>query len=149
MGHDGQRGGETEDAVEGLVAVDEHVTCRRAHEQLDAWHGVGVELGKEIGVVVGGAEEEGVVDVTLRSSQPLFVGERLEGGRLRLGVGHVEEGGHAASGCRTALCLDVGLVRQSGLAEVDVRVDDAGQDIAARGVDGANDGTAVGHGTGG
>ena len=85
-------------------------------------------------VVVGGAEEKTVVDVTLAGRQLELLVERLERGGLRHGVGHVEVAGDAACGRRLRLGVDVGLGRQSRLAEVYVVVDDARQYKASRGV---------------
>ena len=134
MDHDGQRAGSTKDAVEGLIAVDEHIACRRAHEELDAWHAMPVESRQQGDIVVGGAEEEGVVHVTALGSTAVLVVEGLEGGGLRHGVGHVEKGGHTTCRCRTALTLHVGLLGQPGLAEVHMVVDDAWQNVCARSI---------------
>ena len=54
---------------------------------------------------------------------------------LGQGVGHVEEGRDAAGGRGAAFALHVGFVRQARVAEVYVGVDDAGQQVAASGVD--------------
>ncbi len=50
-----------EEGAQGGVGVDEHVACRRAHEQFHAGHArvVGAAQGVEVGV--GGSDEEGVV----------------------------------------------------------------------------------------
>ena len=61
--------------------------------------------------------------------------EGLDGGGLRHGVGHVEEGGDATCSGSTALALDVGLVGQAGLTEMHMAVNDARQDVAAVGGD--------------
>ena len=115
-----------EDLHQCLLPVDEHVARAAAHEELDAGQAVRVELGKQVGIVVGGSEEERVVDVALLPGQAELLVERLQGGHLRDGVGHVEERRHAPIGCRAALALDVGLGGESRFAEVHMCVDDTG-----------------------
>ena len=51
--------------VEGVVAVDEHVSCARAHEQCHARDAIAVELTKGVDVGIGSAVEETVVHVAL------------------------------------------------------------------------------------
>ena len=97
MSHDGQRSGR-EDALQGLPAVDEHISRRRAHEQLDARDAVNIELGENVGIVVSGAEEEAIVHMTLRGSQGKLLIKRLKGGGLGHGIRHVEIGGDTS--CR-------------------------------------------------
>ena len=64
-----------------------------------------------------------------------FFPEGLTRGRGGHAVGHVEDGGDA-SGCGSlAFSVEVGLVGKSGVAEVNVVVDDAGEDVAACGVE--------------
>ena len=55
-------------------------------------------------------------------------------GGLRLGVGHVEDGGDSTAGGGTALAFHRCLVGEPGLAEVYVGVDDAGQDVGSLGI---------------
>ncbi len=64
-----------------------------------------------------------------------LVGKRIGGNRQRVGVGHLEDGGDPAhdGGARTG--LEVFLVFGAGLAEMHLRVDDAGQDMEAGAVD--------------
>ena len=64
----------------------------------------------------------------------LLQGFERHGGRD--GVGHVHDGCHSAGCGGAALAQDVRLVRQAGVTEVYVVVDDAGHQVAARGVDG-------------
>ena len=134
MHHDGQWR-QAEDAVERLVTVDEHIAGGTAHKELHAGNAVGVKLRQQVGVVVGGAEEEGVVHVALRSGQPLLLVECFKGGGLRHGVGHIEVAGHSSSRRGAAFAVDVGFRREAGLAEVHMVVDDARQHVAARGID--------------
>ena len=73
--------------------------------------------------------------MAFRLRQAEFLFQSLHGGRLRHGVRHVDIGRHATIGCRTAFALDVGLLGQSGFAEMHVRVDNTGQHKTARGID--------------
>ena len=57
-----------------------------------------------------------------------LVGQRLGGDGQRAGVGHLEDGGDAAHHGRARAGLEVFLVLGAGLAEMDLRVDHAGQD---------------------
>ena len=134
---------EGEEAVEGFFLIDEHVACGGAHEEFDAWHLVDVELAQLVEVVVGGAREEGVVDVHALDGHSLLVAECLEGGGLRLGVGHVEDGGDASIGGSTALALHGGFVGEPWLAEVYVGVDDAWQHVSSLGVYNSIEGTSA------
>ena len=94
-----------------------------------------VGLAERLGVVVGCAEIEGVVDGAVFPSPLPFVlpGRFRRGGGH--GVGHFHIGGHAAVGCCTALAAYRRLVRHARLAKVDVLVDDARQHIASCRVD--------------
>ena len=86
-------------------------------------------------VGVGRPDEKAKVDMAVHVSGGQFL---LHVGRchgLRQGVGHVEERGDAAGGRGSALTVKVGLIRQSGIAEVDMGVNDAGQEVTARCVD--------------
>ena len=59
----------------------------------------------------------------------MLVGQGLGGGHRGHGVGHVEDGGHAAEGRRGGAAGEVFLLGIAGVAEVDVDVDGAGQDV--------------------
>ena len=71
-----------------------------------------------IDVVVGGTDEEAVVDVRLACCVGILVVECLERCGLRIGVGHIEIGRDTAKCSCTAFRFDVGLLCQSGVAEV-------------------------------
>ena len=130
-------------AVEGLVAVDEHISCRAAHEHLYARNARGVEVLEECRVVVCGSEEEAVVHVALRGGDAELAVEFLECRRLWHGVGHVEDGSHSAGGRRTRLAVDVALRRKSRLPHVHMVVDDAWQHVASCGIDDVLDAVSV------
>ena len=69
------------------------------------------------------------------AAAPHLVGERLGRRRLRVGVRHFEDGRHPAHDGGAGAGLQIFLVLQAGLAEVDLRVDDARQDMQAPAVD--------------
>ena len=94
-----------------------------------------VDLLQRVDVVVGGAYEEGIVDMTLPGSQLSLCLKGLERGGLWLGVGHVEERCHATIGGSTALTLHVGLGGESRLTKMDMTVDDTRKHITAVGID--------------
>ena len=135
VGHQRQGRSSSEDAAQRRIAVHEHVARRGAHEELDAWYAVGRQLREEVGIIVGGTEEERVVDMALLGGQPELLLQRLKRRRLRHAVGHVEIAGDAAGSGSTALGVNVGFFRQSGLTEMHVVIDDAGQNEASRGID--------------
>ena len=85
-----------------------------------------VDRRNDINVVVGGTDEEAVVDVRLACSVGILVVECLERCGLRIGVGHVEIRRDTAKRSRAALCFDVGLLCQSGVAEVHMVVNHTG-----------------------
>ena len=94
-----------------------------------------VELVEFLGVFGGGTEEESVVHMAFGLCDFDFFLEGLTRGSGGHAVGHVEDGGDA-SGCGSlAFSVEVGLVGKSGVAEVNVVVDDAGEDIATGGIE--------------
>ena len=125
-----------EDAPQAVHAVHQHIACAGAHEEFDAADACLVQLGEEPVIVVRRAEVARVVHHAFLRQQRLFLLQGFEGRGGRVGVGHVHDGGHSACGGGAALAEDVRLVRQAGVAEVHVVVDDAGQQEAACGVDG-------------
>ena len=92
------------------------------------------ELAEGIYIIIRSAIEEGVVDMTLLTSQRLLLFQRLQRGSLRIAVRHIEVAGNATGSCRTALRIDVCLFRQARLTEVYVVVDDTWQYVATRGI---------------
>ena len=65
-----------------------------------------------------------------------LVGKRVRVRGQRVGVGHLEHRRDAAHDRRAAAGLEIFLVLVSGLAEMNLAVDDAGQHVQARHVDG-------------
>ena len=96
---------------------------------------MGIELGKEIGIVVGGTKEETVVHVALLGCEGELLFQSLQCRSLWHRIGHIEIGGDTSSGGGTALCVDIRLLRQTWLTEVYVVVDDAWEHKTARSVD--------------
>ena len=64
-----------------------------------------------------------------------FFPEGLARGGRGHAVGHVEDGGDASGSGSLAFGVEVGLMGKSGVAEVNVVVDDAGEDIATGGIE--------------
>ena len=136
--HDGR--GRGEQRLQGLLVVDQHVARRRAHEKLDAADTAVVGLRYFLEIVVGGSQPESIVGPRLGTGQVHLV---LPGGqrhRGRVGVGHVEKGGHASRHRRHRLGGDVGLVRQPRLAEMHMGVDHPGQQPQPPGLDALHSG---------
>ena len=132
--HDGQPR-VLEDGAERALIVYEHIAGRRAHKEFDAAHLARIEAFQFVGVAARCAVEETEIHEALMLCRfPLFV-ERLHRGGLRHGVGHIEHRGHAARSGGLALGEKIGLCRQTRVAEMHVRVYDAGQDVCALGVD--------------
>ena len=136
MRHHGQAQGGTglEHLDERPELIHQHASRGGAHKQLDAWQPGLVEFGVIGHVIARGAIVESVVDVAFLVPAPHLVVPRPLRGGLRNGVGHIEERRHTAIGGRPRLTLDVGLVGQSGLTEVHMTVDHAGQHKTPRGI---------------
>ena len=96
---------------------------------------MGIKLGEEIGIVVGGAKEETVVHVALLGCKGELLFQSLQCRSLRHRIGHIEIGGDTSSGSGTALGIDVRLLRQTWLTEMYVVVDDAWEHKTTRSVD--------------
>ena len=93
-------------------------------------------MWQQVGIVVGCAEVEGIVDEALGGGILELAFEGFEGGCLRVGVRHVHIAGHASgSGC-LALGVHIGLVCEAGVAEVHMVVDDSGDEVHPLCVDG-------------
>ena len=91
-----------------------------------------IETGKEIGVRRCCTKMEGIVDAAdvFRALHLPF--PRLYARRLRDAVWHVEHSRYATSCGSTALALDVGFVRKSWLAEMNVLVNDTRKQVQVR-----------------
>ena len=124
------------ETVEGVGFVDEHVACAAAEEKFDGGIAEGVDGEELLEVVVGGSQHEAVVDGTLLGCNALFGFQLVEGGGLRLGVGHVDDGGDSSGEGCAAFGGEVGFVGESGVAEMDMGVNNPGEDIASFGREG-------------
>ena len=134
MDHYRQRGC-GKDTIQGLTTIDKHVARGRAHKKFDARDTMGIELGEEVGIVVGSTKEEAIVDVTLSGCKRKFLLQSLKGRGLGDGVGHVEIGGDTSCSSSTTLCIDIGLVSETWFTEMDVVIDDARENKTTRSVD--------------
>ena len=67
MRHHGQLS-RTEDMLQRLLAVSQHVAGTAAHEELDAWHSMRVELCEQVGIGIGRSKEERVVHMAFLRS---------------------------------------------------------------------------------
>ena len=109
---------------------------RAAHEHLDAGASrQPLQVGEFADVLRRRADEEGDVDPGAALGATALVGEIGGADRRRLGVRHLEDGGDAADRRGGGAGGEVLLVFEAGLAEVDLGVDDAGQDVQAGAVD--------------
>ena len=124
-----------EDAAQRLSLVDKHIASAGAHEELDTGNAMTVQLGETLHIVIGGAIEEGIVDMTFLAAESRLFGQGFERSGLRHRVGHVEIRGDAAKGCGPALTLDVGLGGESGLTEMHMVVDHSWHNKTPRGID--------------
>ena len=136
MGHQRQIqvGTRLVDLMQRIHLIHKHIARGGSHEEFDAGNACGVELSEESYIVIGGTEEETVVDMACLLCPCELVVERVQCCRLRLAVGHIKEGGHATESSCTRLALYVSFLRQPRLTEVNMFVDDAWQNIAPRGV---------------
>ena len=124
MGHQWQFAG-LKDTFQRLLTVYQHVTRRRTHEEFHSRNTCCIQLGKAVGIIVCGAIEERIVHMALLRGQLKLLFKGFQCGGLRHTIGHVKITGHATCCCRTALTVDIGLLRQSGLTEMHVVVDNA------------------------
>ena len=124
-------------AREALVVGDEQIAGRGAHEDLDAGSaGQPLQLGDVVGVVVRAADEEG--EVAMHAAA-------WRGATLSASASAVTVSGLVLGISKTAVTppmtaasepdSEILLVLGAGLAEMDLGVDDAGQDVQAGAVD--------------
>ena len=132
----GAAAGLRQDRRHPRIILDQEGARGRAHEHLDARRaGQALQLGHMFGVLMGAADPEGEIAVHAVQAARHLVGQGFRGRGERIGVRHFEHRRHPAQhgGARTG--LQILLVGQAGLAEMHLRVDDAGQDMQPRAVD--------------
>jgi hypothetical protein len=121
------------DRLQRRLLIDQQIARAGADENFDARRARGEFQFRH--VVRRGADVKAVVDQALaRGQSELFV-QPLYRGRCRHGVGHFQEGRHAPLGAGPRGRVQVFLVRESRLAEVDLVVDHAGDQVQAAGRD--------------
>src|SRR6185312_3139213 len=119
-----------------LVVLDQQRAGRRADEHLHpGTAGRAFELGQVLNVLAGTADEEGEIAMHAMPAALDLVGEGLLRHRQRIGVRHLEHGGHPAHDRAARARLQIFLVGQPGLAEMHLRVHHAGQDMQALAID--------------
>ena len=130
--------GATQDIRDAFVVFDQKRTGRRTHEHLDA-RGARqpFERCHLAGILARSADPECEIAMHAVMAAPHLVGERVGRGGLRFGVGHLEDGRDAPhdGGARTG--FQIFLVVEPRLAEMNLRVDDTGQDVQAPTIDDA------------
>ena len=131
VGRDRQ-GGLGEDRLEAFLVVDQHVPRARPDEDLDS--GRALRPTEFIQILGCGTYIKAVIDDTASGCKCKLVPERIDRDGLRHGVGHLQERGHPSGRARAAARAQVLLVRQPGVAEVDLVVDHAGQKVQPGGV---------------
>ena len=94
-----------------------------------------IELREQLDIIVSGAKEETVVNMTLLGSDSKLLFQSLECSGLGDGVGHIEIGGDTTCSSRLRLGVDIGLVGETGFPEVDMVVDDTRKHETTRSVD--------------
>jgi hypothetical protein len=134
VGHDGQ-GGCGKDMFQSLTTIYKHVARGGTHEKFDTRDAMRIELWEKVCIIIGGAKEKTVVHMALPGSQSKLILQSLKGRGLRHGIGHVKVGCDTTSGSGTALCVDIGLFRQTWLPEMHMVIDDTGEHETARSID--------------
>ncbi len=109
---------------------------RRAHEDLDPRRArQTLELGNVARILMGAADIKGEVAMHAILGARDLIGEIGRGRRERLGVRHLEHGRHAAQHRGARAGFEIFLMRRARLAEMHLRVDDAGQNMQPRAID--------------
>ena len=126
-------GGIGEQLLECVRIVDQHVSCRRAHERLDPGGLADFQRPDLLDVAVGRTEVETEVGRAAADGRFVFIPERIPRGRLRTDVRHVHEARDATGDRGGRLGRKVAFPGEPGLPEVHLVIDHAGhQDRALR-----------------
>ncbi len=129
-------GDDLEGFEHGAVAGGRQVAEGVAHEALEAGDAGLGERRQLVEVVLVEQPVDAVVDMRLAFGGVLLERQGVEVGGRRMGVRHLEHGRDAAARGRRGAGAPVLLVLVARLAEMHVAVDDAGQQVAALGIDG-------------
>jgi hypothetical protein len=125
-----------QDAGERLVIIDQKVARGGAHEHLHAATAPKLLKGAQcFGILAGGAHIEGKIAVHAILGAAQLAGEAFGSSRRRLRIGHFENSRHATHDGSPATRLQVLLMGQSRFAEVNMRVDNAGENVQAAAID--------------
>ncbi|MGY3293714.1 hypothetical protein ACVWWP_006781 [Bradyrhizobium sp. LM3.6] len=124
------------DAAQAFVVLHQQRAGRGADKDFDAGATRRTLQHRQVlHVFAGAADEESKIAMHAMMGALHLVGEGgLRHGQWR-GVRHLEHGGDAAHHCAARAGLKVFLLLQPGLAEMHLRVHDAGQDVQALAVD--------------
>jgi len=104
----------------------QHGACRRrrnlaeriAHIELEADDAAGDEIGHVGDRVLAKQPIEAIVDMSRLAGELMFFRQNFLGADGRDGIGHIEDGGDAAIGCRRRSGAEVFLVRIARVAEM-------------------------------
>ena len=94
-----------------------------------------LELAQQMGILARAAHVEGEVAIHAVGGAADLVGQRFGRDGERAGVGHLEDAGDAAHDGGAAAGFEVFLVFGTGLAQMDLAVDHARQDVEAGAID--------------
>ncbi|GFO81869.1 MAG: hypothetical protein A49_14960 [Methyloceanibacter sp.] len=121
---------------EGFVILDEEIASGGARENLDAGRTrQALQMAEIARVLARRPDEEREIAMHAPRARGDFRGQCFRARGRRAGVGHLEHGRDAAEHGRTAARLQVLLVLHAGLAEMDLGIDHAGQDVKAARID--------------
>ena len=115
--------------------LHQHIAGGRTEKDLDAADIAGIGLEYFLQVVLAASHIKGIVDAAVFGSHPVFLHQKFLSQRLGLGVGHIHERSDPAFERGQGLGSDIALMGQSGLPEMHLVVDDAGQHISPLQVD--------------
>ena len=91
----------TEDVSESLFFIHQHIACAATHEELYAWYAMNVYVKDFLKIVVGGTQEEAIVNMALLCRHLVTFIKEEKGGCLRRHVRHVQHSCNTSCCCRT------------------------------------------------
>ena len=132
----GAAGNGAQDGLDAGIVLHQQRAGGGAHEDLDAGAaGQLFQFGQLADIFMRAADIEGEVAMHAAGAGGDLGLEGLPAGGQRIGIGHFEDAGDAAHHGRERAGFQIFLMRQAGLAEMDLGIDDAGQDMQALAVD--------------